>query len=45
MLRDNELQDILLSAKNAQSACDSMIEQANDHGGIDNITVVILRVL
>ena len=45
MLRDNELQDILLSAGNVQSACDLMIEQANAHGGIDNIAVVILRVL
>ncbi len=44
MVRDNELQDILLAADNARSACDRLVARANEKGGVDNITAVVLKV-
>jgi PPM family protein phosphatase len=43
MVRDNEIQDILLAADSAQSACERLVARANEHGGVDNITVVMLK--
>jgi len=43
MVRDNELRDILLAADSAQSACDRLRAQANENGGVDNITAIVLK--
>jgi serine/threonine protein phosphatase PrpC len=45
MIRDNELRDIMLAADSAQSACDRLIEQANENGGVDNITAIVIRAI
>ena len=39
-----DLQQIVLSAKSPQDACDHLITIANERGGPDNITVVIVQV-
>jgi protein phosphatase len=44
MVRDNKISDTLLKAKSPQAACDQMVEIANQNGGIDNISVILLRV-
>lgn len=43
MVRDNEMRDILLASNSAQSACDRLIARANENGGVDNITAIVLR--
>jgi PPM family protein phosphatase len=43
MVRDNQIKDILLQSSNAQAACDRLVEAANENGGVDNISVVILK--
>lgn len=41
-LEDNELKDIILNSNNIDKACEKMIKTANQRGGSDNITVVII---
>ena len=43
MIRDDQIRDILLGAASPQDACDLLVEQANKNGGVDNITVIILK--
>ncbi len=40
---ESMLKDIVLSASSPQDACDRLITAANDRGGPDNITVVIVQ--
>lgn len=43
MLRDEEIRDIILSPKNSiQGKCRELINKANEKGGRDNITVVLI---
>ncbi len=44
MVRDNESADILRESTSPQEACDRLIERANEHGGEDNISVVVIEV-
>jgi len=44
MLEDPELQQILESGEMPQHQVDALIDEANRHGGLDNITAVIVRV-
>jgi len=44
MVRDNQIENILLQSSSAQAACDKLVEAANENGGKDNISVVILKV-
>jgi len=44
MLEDPELQQILQSGEMPQHQVDALIDEANRHGGLDNITAVIVRV-
>ena len=44
MVRDDESSRILRDALNPQEACDRLIESANEHGGEDNISVVVIEV-
>jgi serine/threonine protein phosphatase PrpC len=43
MVRDPEMQDIVTKEHDPDKACKRLIEQANEHGGADNITVVVVR--
>ena len=43
MVRDNEMNEIILKAGDSQAACEQLIEAANRNGGFDNISAVIIR--
>jgi serine/threonine protein phosphatase PrpC len=44
MVDDDEiLNTVLKNSKKPQKACDSLVELANDNGGRDNISVILLR--
>ena len=43
MVPDEQIKDVLLSTQDPQQACDRLVEMANEGGGLDNITVVILE--
>lgn len=42
-LTDEELQDIIRTSPDAQSAAQGMVDSANDHGGRDNTTLILVR--
>ncbi len=42
-LKDNAIARILAQAPDVQSACDTLVNAALEHGGRDNITVVVMR--
>lgn len=42
MLRDGEIEMILDSSSSPQEACDRLVELANERGGKDNVTVVVI---
>ena len=45
MLSDHEILETLAAqADNPEAACEALVAQANQRGGEDNITVVVLRV-
>lgn len=44
MVRDDQIKNIMLESENAQAACDRLIEEANNNGGTDNISVIIVKV-
>lgn len=43
LLKDEEIKEILLSLSFPQEACNQLVERANQEGGIDNITVVVVK--
>lgn len=43
MLSENEIKDIVLSADNPETACDALVRKANENGGEDNITVIVIE--
>ncbi|HEU5439285.1 MAG TPA: PP2C family serine/threonine-protein phosphatase [Ktedonobacterales bacterium] len=43
MVRDEQLASILTEVTDPAAACDLLIERANENGGEDNITAVVLR--
>jgi PPM family protein phosphatase len=43
MVRDPQIESILAEVHNPGEACDLLIERANDNGGEDNITAVLVR--
>jgi protein phosphatase len=43
-LSDEEIRDIIIGGKDANSICKALVKAANVHGGNDNITVVMLLV-
>lgn len=45
MLSDEKICHIVFSEKNIQKACDQLILMANEMGGKDNITVVLIEVM
>lgn len=44
MLRDDEIREHLIASDSLEARCQQLIAAANDHGGVDNITVVLLEV-
>src|SRR5258705_5211355 len=44
MLEDYQLQDLLSPERMPQDEVDALITEANRHGGLDNITAIIVRV-
>jgi serine/threonine protein phosphatase PrpC len=43
MVRDPELEHVLTETRELEQACELLIERANDNGGEDNITAVLVR--
>ncbi len=43
LMEEDEIRDIVMNNPNPQDACDKLVELANSHGGIDNITAVLLK--
>jgi serine/threonine protein phosphatase PrpC len=44
MLTDAEIKNRLVSGKALDDICRSLIADANERGGVDNVTVIIARV-
>jgi protein phosphatase len=44
MLTDDEIEKVVTKAPDIRSACKKLIEQANDQGGEDNITAVLIKI-
>lgn len=42
-IRDEGIEEVLLTNPNAQSACNEMVRRANQAGGEDNISVIIVK--
>jgi serine/threonine protein phosphatase PrpC len=45
MVTDPEIASTLLTTASAQAAADRLVELANENGGVDNVSVIIVRVL
>jgi len=45
MVNDAQLQRLVISAASPQAACDVLIRAANDAGGDDNISVIIVKIV
>ena len=43
MVRDEGIEEVMLSESDPQSACDVLIERANLAGGVDNISVIVVQ--
>ena len=44
MLKDEEIIEVMASMEDAQQICDSLVQAANEAGGHDNITVMIMEI-
>jgi len=44
MLEDHQLSDLLTAIRMPQEQVDDLITEANRHGGLDNITAILVRV-
>jgi PPM family protein phosphatase len=44
MIKDDQIQHILMTEKDLDRACTRLIQAANEEGGVDNISVVLARV-
>ncbi len=45
MVDDNEIKEVLLKRKDIKTACDELVNLANNNGGYDNITVVAVKIV
>ena len=45
MVTDPEIASTLLTTNSAQEAADRLVQLANEYGGMDNVTVIVLRVI
>jgi protein phosphatase len=44
MVRDHEMQRVLMQAPDAESACAELVQMANTAGGADNISAIVIRI-
>ena len=44
MVRNNEIQEAAIKADEAQSACERLVKLANQNGGVDNVSVIMVKV-
>jgi PPM family protein phosphatase len=44
MIGDDEMLEVIHKTQDLEEACDKLIKMANEHGGEDNITAVIVRI-
>jgi protein phosphatase len=44
MLSDEEIRDSVSAGQEPQALCEALVELANQKGGVDNITVVFVRI-
>jgi len=44
MVEDSEIASILVDSSDAQTSADQLVLLANDHGGEDNVSVVVVRI-
>lgn len=44
MVKDDQIRDAVLGAQDPQAACEELVELANQNGGIDNISLIIVKV-
>jgi protein phosphatase len=44
MVKDHEISDVTGAERDLDAACERLISMANKNGGLDNITVVVIRV-
>ena len=42
MVSDERIHEILISSENTEEASDILVKKANDAGGTDNITAVVI---
>jgi PPM family protein phosphatase len=45
MLNDEGIAQVVSEAATTEQACERLVQIANDHGGDDNVTVIVLRVM
>jgi protein phosphatase len=45
MVPESEITEILMREQDAQSAADRLVASANEHGGEDNVSVIVLRIV
>jgi protein phosphatase len=45
MLSDERIRDVLVEHEELDAALYTLIEEANDRGGKDNVTVILVKVL
>jgi serine/threonine protein phosphatase PrpC len=43
MVRDDGIEEVMLSESDPQTACDVLVERANLAGGVDNISVIVVQ--
>jgi serine/threonine protein phosphatase PrpC len=44
MLADEEIRDAALAEKDPKKLCEKLVELANEKGGVDNVTVVVVSI-
>ncbi len=44
MITDEQIRDVVVSSSDASEVCQRLIAQANENGGDDNITVLVVRI-
>ncbi|WP_416198091.1 MAG: PPM-type phosphatase domain-containing protein [Sporanaerobacter sp.] len=45
MIKEDEIKNLLLSEDNMQQLCNNLIKRANDLGGLDNITAIVIKIV
>jgi len=43
LVSDNEIKKIVMNTDNPQEACENLVKSANNHGGNDNISVILIH--